>query len=141
MSRLSVLDLCYLDQYLQDRESLKQLRTILDKVEKCCSALDRKLNLAEVLEDPANSKSLRELFGDDGFMTGIQLILKMALSDYRHGSYVTDQDIDGKKRLDFLYHSVGGWKQFDMVALFLNTTTRFSQEGFESRTVQLVNPR
>jgi hypothetical protein len=120
---------------------LTQLRTILDKVEKCCSALDRKLNLAEILEDPANLKSLGELFGDDGLMTGIQLILKLALTDYRSGSFITNQDIEGKKRLDFLYHSVGGWKQFDLVVCFLNTTTRFPKKGLEFRSIQLVNPR
>jgi hypothetical protein len=134
MSESALSRLRMIDQCIGDRKGLTALRAFLDKIEKCCSALDRKLNLAEVLEDPANQKSLANYWGRDGIEVGNQLILKIALGDYRVQSFAIRQDIAEKNRIDSITHALSGWQQFDCVLVFLQT-------GEGSHSITLLNPQ
>ncbi len=119
-----------LDQYLMSRDSVNQLRLILNKLDKCCLAVEKNLNLADVLSDQANFNSLREIFGDENISIGLQLILKVSLADFVITSFSINSEIGSRKKIDFLHHTVGGWKQFDMI-LCLNT----------SDSITIVNPK
>jgi len=135
MSNLLLSSLRQLDHCIPDREALSQLRAMLDKVEKCCQALDRKLNLADVLGDPKNLGSLRNVFGKSGYEAGLQMVVRLALGQYEVRSFTLRNAIEGKRKLDFLHRSVGGWKQFDAV-VFLQPQA----PGKDLEAYRLINP-
>lgn len=104
-----------LEQFLTTRESIPHFKQLLDKIDKCCTAVERRMNLAEILQDEANLKSLTQIFGKDSLEIGIQLILKLALETYSLGSFNIRNTIEGQKKIEFLFRSLGGWKEFDAV--------------------------
>jgi hypothetical protein len=130
MSNSLLTELRHLDPFLTGRESLSQLRRVLDKIEKCCTALDHQLNLADVVQDKSNYQSLLKLFSEDGIEIGLQLITRLALEEYRSCSLTLKYEISGEKKLDFLFRSLGGWKQFDAVLSF-----------WSPGSLLLINPR
>jgi hypothetical protein len=109
----------HLEQCLTSRESISQLKLILDKIEKCCSVIEKRINLAEILQDEANLRSLSKAFGKESLTIGMQLILKLALKSYSLGSFTVRTQIEGSKKIEFLFRSLGGWKEFDGVISFL----------------------
>lgn len=107
-----------LDQCLLDRGALGRLRTVLDKIEKCCVAVERGMNLADVLNDEANLRSITNAFGAGGFEVGSQMLLKLAMHGYTVRSLSLDLPLDSDRKVDFLFRTFGGWKQFDMLLCF-----------------------
>ncbi|MEK6578208.1 MAG: hypothetical protein AABZ55_03195, partial [Bdellovibrionota bacterium] len=59
-----------IDHYLTDPKSLVELKSALEKIEKCCQAVTKKLNLGDVLRDPTNWDSLAGVFGHEELETG-----------------------------------------------------------------------
>lgn len=117
MSRQISASLRYLDPCLPDFNSVARLKNVIASIERCCQALQRDYNLADILNDPGNQSSLAKAFGEE-YDVGLQLVLKLALRDYEHVSTTLYRDIDGAGKLDFLHRSIGGWKQFDIVIAF-----------------------
>jgi hypothetical protein len=134
MSTPLVSQLRHLDHCLTDRGSIAQLKGILDKIDKCCQALERNHNLADILQDPTNAESLQKLFGEEGHEIGVQLVLKIALRDYEIRSFSITAPVDGDRKIDFLFKTLGGWKQFDAVFTFQN-------QNKPGSPITIVNPR
>lgn len=105
----------HLDRCLTNRESLTKLRNLLEKIEKCCIAQERNVNLADLLHDHANVQSLQKAFGDNDFEVGLQYLIRVAMGDHSARSFVINTEISGEKKFDFIFKSVGNWKQFDAV--------------------------
>src|SRR4051794_27207173 len=108
------LKLRLLGECLPDRKALVQARGIIEKVEKCCTALKRNLNLADILRDGSNLQSIVQSFGQE-YEAGMQLFLKWVLEEYTARTFTIHQPIQGRKKVEFLRRSVGGWRQFDVV--------------------------
>lgn len=117
-----------------DRASVAKLRSIVERIEKCCAALERKLNLADVLHDDVNYHAITKTFGQDDLDVGVQLLLKVALEGYETTSFTLHSEIQGQKKTQFIYRFVGAWKQFDTVVAV--TYPR----GQGRRPVELINP-
>ena len=107
-----------LDSCIQDRDDLQRLRSSLEKIEKICSAVSRGAHFADLVSDPEVIQSLRKSFGDAEFATGLQLLSRVALGDFSTRSFTLVRDIDSQKKLEFIYRSLGGWKQFQFVISF-----------------------
>lgn len=135
----SLKALRHLDQCIYDRDSLGVLKRTIDKVEKCCAVVDEGMNIADVVEDAENFRSLMNLFGTDHFDIGVQLILKASLSEYRSKTFTVKNSIEGEKKINFLYSSLGGWKQFSIVLSILLLAEESVEEG--ARKMVLVNPQ
>lgn len=123
----------FLSHLLHDLESLTQTKGVLAKIEKCVHAVKNGTNLGDIFCDSANHQSLRAAFGDHDHAVGFQLIAKLALHDHTSRSFTIRVDIEGDRKLGFLFKTFGGWKQFDMVLEFHLPTD-------ESGDVILFNP-
>ncbi|MGZ3688834.1 MAG: hypothetical protein ACXVBW_11065, partial [Bdellovibrionota bacterium] len=93
-----------------------------------------RMHLADILRDPKNLSSMARLFGDEGMDVGLQLVAKMALADYSHKSFTIHQAIESERKFDFIFKTVGGWKQFDAVLTF------HAKNGPKGHTLTLINP-
>ena len=60
----------YLDQMLNSKEELAASKSMILKIEKCCQAVDAKMNLADVVNDDGNMVGLKDVFGAN-FSTGM----------------------------------------------------------------------
>ena len=107
-----------LDSCIRDRDDLQLLKSSIEKIEKICSAVARGAHFADLVTDPEVIKSLRKSFGDSEFSTGLQLLARVALGEYSYRSFTLVRDIDSAKKLEFIYRSLGGWKQFQFVISF-----------------------
>src|SRR5690606_24852316 len=94
-----------------------RLKSVIASIERCCQALQRDFNLADILNDAGNQRSLGKAFGEE-YDVGLQLVLKLALRDYEHVSTTLHRGIDAPAKIDFLHRSIAGWKQFDIVIAF-----------------------
>lgn len=135
MSRTHGSNLRHLSQCLRHREDLEHFQRIFDKIQKCCAAVDRKLNLADILNDSKNQSSLDRLFGDS-YDIGLQILLKVSLSEYSSQSFKIKKAIQGTNRLDFLHSSLGSLKQANIVLTILK-----SDPSAEEPPLLLVNPQ
>lgn len=119
----------FLDHCLTHLSEVKHLRQILEKIEKCSLAIQKKFNLADIVTDPGNRQSLSKLFQND-FQTGLQLLTRVALQDHECLSLTLKKPISGPRKLDMLFRSLGGWRQFDMVILLQTPPS----------TISILNP-
>ncbi|MCC7442533.1 MAG: hypothetical protein IT285_12925 [Bdellovibrionales bacterium] len=128
------MSLRFLDHCLTDGAGLVQLRQALERIEKCRTAVGKGVNLADVLSDAANQQSLAGVFGESEFDVGLQLCLRFGLESHVAACFTLTQPIDGRRKLDFIHRTVGGWQQFDaVISLCLPES-----EGHHSMV--LVNP-
>ena len=97
--KVKSLELC-----LTDRESVQALRLFLNKLDKCCAALNQRFNLADILQDEGNQKSLIQLCGSEGLGDATQLILRVALSHYQVLSFTLRREIEGDKKSVLIGH-------------------------------------
>jgi len=134
MVHRSNVSLRFLDHCLTDSAGLTQLRQALDRIEKCRTAVSKKMNLADVLCDPNNQQALATVFGEGEFDVGIQLCLRFGLEGHQAVNFTLTQGIEGRKKIDFIHRTVGGWQQFDAVIAFCLPES----EGHHSMVV--VNP-
>jgi hypothetical protein len=134
MRELKSHSLKLLDQSMTDFSELTELRGALELVEKCCLAVQRKVNLAEAMSSPGNRQALLKRFGKDGHDVALQLILRLALKDFQRKSFTVHSPLDETK-IGLIYRAVGGWTQFDAVVAL--TCPDAGPEG----AVHLLNPR
>jgi hypothetical protein len=134
MLTTSSLNLTYLDACLSDREGLKSLQSALNVIERCCQGSDKKVNLGDILQDPANETALLNAFGTDGYRTGLQILLRLALENHAAKSVTIAKEISGKQKLGFLHRALGGWKGFHLVLCF-------QFESAAPRSILLLNPK
>lgn len=113
-STLNPLRLRNLDFCLKNRESLGNIRDAFEKIEKICGAIDRGMHLAELLRDPKTIQSLHHTFGEEDFNVVLQSLGRLSLESFTTRSFTTRRAIEGAKRLEFIYRSLGGWKQFQV---------------------------
>lgn len=126
-----------LDQCVDTLDAVRQLQSILSKIERCCAAAAKGHSLADVLNDPSNKASLAKAFGgEQEARVGLQLILKVSLADFECQSVTLENAIEGHKKFDFLHKSLGGWKQFNTVIAFQT----FESGSKAPDRVLLVNP-
>lgn len=111
-------NLKYIDQSIRDSEEFEALKQMIQRVDRCRQAVSRKLNLADVLSDPANMSSLASTFGMEQLDVGIHLIVKVALDRYVSRTFCLQESIRGAKKIHFLYKTIGNWKTFDIVLTF-----------------------
>lgn len=119
-----------LDHCLEDRSSLGRMRAVLDKVEKCCVAVEKGMNLGDILSDEANLRSMTNAFGAGGFEVGMQMLLKLAMHGFTVRSMTLTQALDSDRKVDFLHKTFGGWKQFDMLLFFQGKAASRSDQQF-----------
>ncbi|MBY0472458.1 hypothetical protein K2X30_14935 [bacterium] len=106
-----------LDQFLGNRGDLTRVRKFLEKIEKCCGALEQKNNLGDILADPSNYKAL--LAGvEDELEYAIPMAARLCHEGYTVKSFLVETAITGAKRFDFIYRAVAGWSQFDGCVVF-----------------------
>jgi hypothetical protein len=105
----------YLDLSLQSGSELSQLHSIIDKIGKVCSAVDKKMNLGDLLRYPQNLSSLQETFGTRNYPLGIQILTKLALEDYTYCSFKVNISISGRNKIDNIYRFTSKWDSFDSV--------------------------
>lgn len=132
MSKNVFSGISYLDHCLPNLESLQQARKVLEKFEKICLATRQSANIADILQDDANRSSLFSHLGEE-YEAGVQLLLKLAMPDYRLRSFTINNEF-GQKKVDFMYRSVSAWKQFDTILMF-----QFPDQP-APQSVVLVNP-
>lgn len=104
-----------LDSCIRDRDELKKLRSSLEKTEKICGAVAKGACFAEIIGEPHIIESLRQSFGDEELNSAIQFLARMALSDFTNRSFTLVRGIDNQRKFDFLYRTLGGWKQFQLI--------------------------
>lgn len=130
------MNLRYLDLLLKDKKDLLHLQDILSKTGRCCTAVEKGMNLADVL-DSSNLESLKKTWGSSEGETGVQVLLKIALSQYESQSLTIRVPIDDKKKIGFLFKTLGGWRQFDVVLSFFHLGIHLNKKD----PFLLVNPQ
>lgn len=134
MATRKSLNLRLVDTCLSNREDVAHLRALLEKIEKCCAAVQRNANLADIVSDPGNFESLSKTLTAEEQEMAFQMLVKFALAGFETKSFALNKKIDGRKKIDFIYMSVGGWKQFDTVLLL-----QFP-DAVDGRSFLFVNP-
>ncbi len=119
----------YLDQSLRTSGYVGQVKEIVNKIDRCCAAVSKKVNLADIINDPTNLSSLRELF-DEEYDVGVQMLLRLSLENYSNNSFTINKDIADIGKLEYLYRAVGGWKNFDTVVSF----------QYDTEVIKVINP-
>lgn len=115
MSDARQIHLKLFDSLLGGRAELRRMQEWLKRVDRCCQAVDQGINLADLLQDPANRKSLESLFGVSNLSIGLQTLVRVALAQHAMKSFTTSFPIEGARKLEFLHRAIGGWRQFDLV--------------------------
>jgi hypothetical protein len=134
MQTATTLNLNYLDACLPDIESLYHLQSALKVIERCCHGATKNVNLGDILHDPSNQKALLNAFGTEGYETGLQILLRLALGNYAVKSITLFKEISGKQKLGFLHRALGGWRGFELIlSLQFEPTT--------AKPMILLNPK
>ena len=123
----------FLDHSLANTQEFEIVSNVVSKISKCKSAVNQGANLADLLSDRKNIKTLEREFGEE-FAVGMQILSKICLGEHEGLSFTINKDISEESKLNFFYKSVGGWKQFDTVICF------HYEKGRDGESYRIINP-
>lgn len=113
-------------------EDIELIHKTTAKILQCKNAIENEVNIGDILQDDDNYEALKELFKSE-YHSGIELILKTSLENNHMYSFNIDNEIDGEKKLEYFYRSVGGWKDFNITISLYNPK--------DTEIIRVINPR
>ncbi len=131
---MSFVALELLNQCLPHPTVLPELRSALEKIERCVSAVEKNVHLADIFLDKKNKDNLAKAFGP-ALPHAMQLITRLSLRSFQSRSLTTSNDIAGRKKIDFIYRCMGGWAAFDCALVVYRPTMPANEALF------VLNPR
>ncbi|MDH5414437.1 MAG: hypothetical protein OEW87_09895, partial [Flavobacteriaceae bacterium] len=89
----------FLDHSIGDIDEFETISRTVARISRCKEAVEAGNNLADILDDAKNIKSLEGIFGKE-FDIGMQILTKVSLNDYKSSSFTINKEIVGHKKFD-----------------------------------------
>lgn len=112
----------FLDPIVRSASDLSRLRTFAEKTERILAAVNKGLNLGDILGDPANVDSLARIVDPENIEQALTLVTRLALENYRVRTITVRKPIDGNRKFEFIHRATSGWKQFHCTLLIRRPT-------------------